>query len=99
MRIISVKTIKDFWENDKYRDSEQPLKSWYHEAKQAKWKSPNEIKSKYRSASILNNNRAVFNIKGNRYRLVVAVNYHFQIIFIRFIGTHKEYDKINAQNI
>ena len=99
MRIISVKTIKDFWGNDKYRDAEQPLKAWHHEAKQAKWKSPNEIKFKYRSASILNNNRVVFNIKGNQYRLVVAVNYNFQIIFIRFIGTHKEYDKINAQTI
>jgi mRNA interferase HigB len=99
MRIISVKKIKDFWGNNKYRDSEQPLKAWCYEAKQAKWKLPNEIKYRYKSASILNNNRVVFNIKGSQYRLVVAINYNFQIIFIRFIGTHKEYDKINAQTI
>ena len=99
MRIISIKTIKDFWESGKYRDSEQSLKSWYHEVKKERWRSPNDIKLKYRSASILNNNRAVFNIKGNQYRLVVAINYHFRIIFIRFIGTHKEYDKIDAKTI
>jgi mRNA interferase HigB len=99
MRIISIKTIKNFWENKKYRDSEQPLKAWYQETKLAKWKSPNDIKQKYRSVSILNNGRAIFNIKGNQYRLVVAVNYKFQIIFIRFIGTHKEYDKINSKTI
>jgi mRNA interferase HigB len=99
MRVISVKTIKDFWENKKYRDSEQALKSWYQEAKLAEWKSPNDIKQKYGSVSILSNGRAIFNIKGNRYRLVVAVNYKFQIIFIRFIGTHKDYDKINSKTI
>lgn len=99
MRIISAKTIKDFWENDKYRDSEQSLKAWYREAKQAEWQSPNEIKRHYGSASILNDGRVVFNIKGNRYRLIVAVNYRFQIIFIRFIGTHENYDKINPQTI
>lgn len=99
MRIISVKTIKDFWEDKKNRDSEQPLKSWYHEAKQAVWKSPNDIKQKYGSVSILSNGRAVFNIKGNQYRLVVAVNYKFQIIFIRFIGTYRDYDKIDSKTI
>jgi mRNA interferase HigB len=99
MRIISAKKIKNFWQNQGYGDSEQPLKSWYHEAKRAKWKSPNDIKIEYGSASILKNGRAVFNIKGNQYRLVVAINYKFQIVFIRFIGTHKDYDKINAQTI
>jgi len=99
MRIISAKTIKYFWENKKYRDSEQALKSWYQEAKQAQWKSPADIKRQYGNASILKNNRAVFNIKGNRYRLIVAVNYKLSIVFIRFIGTHEEYDKINAQTI
>jgi len=99
MRIISIKTIKDFWENKKYRDAEQPLKAWYHEAKRAEWKNSGAIKGKYNSASILANGRVVFNIKGNQYRLVAAVNYKFQIIFIRFIGTHAEYDKIDAKTI
>jgi mRNA interferase HigB len=99
MRIISIKTIKDFWGDVEYRDSEQSLKSWYYEARQAAWESPNDIKRQYGTASILNDGRIVFNIKGNRYRLVVAVNYKFKIIFIRFIGTHKNYDKINAQTI
>lgn len=99
MRVISAKTIKEFWEKQKYRDSEQALKSWYQEAKRAEWTSPAEIKRRYGSVSILKNNRAVFNIKGNRYRLVVAINYELLIVFIRFIGTHEEYDKINAQTI
>ena len=99
MRVISVKTIKEYWENKKYRDSEQALKSWYQEAKRAEWKSPAQIKHQYGSVSILKNNRAVFNIKGNRYRLIVAINYELLIVFIRFIGTHEEYDKINAQTI
>jgi len=99
MRIISGKTIRDFWENKKYRDSEQPLKAWYHEAKLAEWKSPGDVKQKYGSASILGNGWAVFNIKGNQYRLVVAINYKFKIIFIRFIGTHEDYDKIDAKTI
>lgn len=99
MRVISVKTIKEFWKNRKHRDSEQALKSWYQEAKRADWHSPADIKTRYRSASILKNNRAVFNIKGNQYRLIVAVNYKLGIIFVRFVGTHEEYDKINAQTI
>jgi mRNA interferase HigB len=99
MRIIAVKTIKDFYSNPKYQESEQSLKAWFWEAKQAEWQSPNDIKSKYKNVSILSNNRAVFNIKGNKYRLVVAIKYEFKIIFIRFIGTHEEYDKINAKNI
>jgi len=99
MRIISIKKIKSFWRDKNHRDAEYPLRAWYHEAKQAKWQSSGDIKRKYRSASILNNNRVVFNIKGNRYRLIVAINYEFQIVFVRFIGTHKEYDKINTQTI
>lgn len=97
MRIIAVKTLKLFWQ--KHNDAEQPLKAWYAEVKSANWRSPAEIKRFYRSASILGNNRVVFNIKGNSYRLVTAVNYDFKIVYIRFIGTHKEYDKINAEEI
>lgn len=97
MRIISIKTIRDFWE--KHKNSEQSLKSWYHEVKKEKWKSPHDVKRNYKSASILINQRVVFNIKGNQYRLVVSINYNLQIVFIRFIGTHDEYDKINAKEV
>jgi mRNA interferase HigB len=99
MRIISIKTIKDFWESKRYKDSEQSLRAWYHEVKKEKWKTSHDIKKKYKSASILSNERVVFNIKGNQYRLIVAVNYILQIVFIRFIGTHEEYNKINAKEI
>ncbi len=99
MRIISVKTIKDFCDNLDHQDSEQPLRSWYYEAKKDEWKTPSDIKKKYKSASILKNKRVVFNIAGNKYRLVVAIKYNFQIVYIRFIGTHTEYNKINAEKI
>lgn len=97
MRIISRKKLREFWE--KYPDSQQPLQSWYADVKQAKWKTPTEVKKIYRNASVVANNRVVFNIKGNKYRLVVAVQYEYGIVYIRFIGTHKEYDKINATTI
>lgn len=97
MRIIAVKTLKDFW--NKHNDAEQHLRAWYAEAKNADWKKPADITKLYRSASILTNKRVVFNIKGNDYRLVNAINYEFKIIYVRFIGTNKEYDKINAKEI
>jgi len=99
MRIIAIKTIKDFWDDLDHEDSEQPLKAWYHEVKKDEWQTPNDIKKKYKSASILKNKRVVFNIAGNKYRLVVAIKYDFQIIYIRFIGTHGEYNKINVETI
>jgi len=99
MRIIAIKIIKDFYSDIRYKNSEQPLKSWYYEVRKEKWKTPHDIKKKYKSAGILNNSRAVFNIKGNDYRLVVAINYIFQIVYIRFIGTHEEYNKINVNEI
>ncbi|GAB4487411.1 MAG: type II toxin-antitoxin system HigB family toxin [Thermodesulfovibrionales bacterium] len=77
----------------------QPLQAWYHDVKHAKWNGPADIKRIYRNASFLANNRVVFNIKGNRYRLVVAVHYQFGIVFIRFVGTHKQYDLIDAAQI
>lgn len=98
MRIIALKTLKDFWQNDA-QDSEEALKSWYKEAEFAKWKKPADIKEKYRSASILKDNRVVFNICGNKYRLIVKINYKLEIIYIRFIGTHKQYDMIDAEKI
>lgn len=97
MRVIAKKILKDFW--TKHSDCEQQLKSWYQEAVQAKWKGPNQIKIYYPGASIIQNNRVVFNIKGNHYRLIVRINYDFQIVWIRFIGTHSQYDKIDAAKI
>lgn len=99
MRIISIKKLKDFWNNSNYRDSEHPLRAWYAEAKRANWTKPSDIKKKYKNASFLASNRVVFNIKGNKYRLIVAIKYVFKIVFIRFVGTHKQYDKINAEEI
>jgi mRNA interferase HigB len=97
MRVIAKKILRDFW--GKYTDSEQQLKTWYKEALKANWKSPNEIKNEYAKASILKSGRVVFNICGNKYRLIVDINYDRQWIFIRFIGTHIEYGKIDADKI
>lgn len=94
MRIIARKTLRDFWET--YPDEEQSLRAWFANAQNAEWKSPADVKADYRNASIIANNRVVFNIKGNRYRLVTAVNYPYGIIYIRFVGTHQEYDQIDA---
>lgn len=97
MRIITKRTLQDFWQRNP--SAEQMLKAWYHEAIQANWKTPDDIKDKYGNASILADNRVVFNICGNKYRLIVKIMYRIGWIYIRFIGTHKEYDKINAEEI
>ena len=97
VRTIAIKTLREFW--TKNRDAEQPLRAWYHEARKAKWTNPTQIKAQYRSASILKNNRVVFNIAGNKYRLVVRIHYQIGIVYIRFIGTHVEYDQIHAEEI
>ena len=97
MRVISRRTLREFWK--KYADSEEQLKSWYRETEKASWKSINELKSYYPNVSILKDNKIVFNIKGNRYRLIVKMNFEFQISWILFIGTHAEYDKINANEL
>lgn len=94
MRIIAKSTLKAFW--TKHKDCEQRLKSWYKEVAEASWSGPNDIKKDYPSASFLANNRVVFNIKGNHYRLLVRINYAYKIFWIRFIGTHAQYDKVNA---
>lgn len=96
-RIIAKKTLRDFWET--HADAEQYLKTWYQTAKNSKWNSPNEIKQTFINVSILKDCRVVFNIKGNSYRLIVKFNYERQWALIRFIGTHAEYDKINADTI
>ena len=97
MRVIAKKTLRDFWSD--HPDSEQQLKSWFQEAHKAIWKSPALLKKAYPSASILSRNRVVFNIKGNHYRLIVKINYDYQVAWIRFIGTHAQYDKIDATKI
>ena len=97
MRVIARKTLKEYWE--RVPGSEQALKVWFAEVNQAQWKTPADVKAKYGSASILKNGRVVFNICGNNYRLVVWINYDFGVIYIRFVGTHKEYDSISAETI
>jgi len=97
--IVSLKTLKEHWQKVGRGDSEEQLKAWYLEAKKATWKSPHEVKAQYGNASIVGDNRIVFNICGNKYRLVVKVNYEAEWLFIRFVGTHKEYDKIDVTTI
>ena len=99
MRVIARSTLKKFYERPDCRDAERPLTIWYQEAKRATWTSWTDIKQYYASASILKHNRVVFNISGNKYRLVVKINYPARVLYIRFIGTHEEYDAINAEEI
>lgn len=96
-RIIAKKTLKEFWEM--HTDAEQYLKTWYDVAKNSEWTCPADIKNSFATASILKNSRVVFNIKGNSYRLVVKFNYEKRWAFIRFVGTHSDYDQINADEI
>lgn len=97
MRVIAIKNLRDFWE--KYPDAQMPLKAWLDEAKAANWQSPADIKARYSHASILKSRRVVFNIKGNDYRLIVAVAYAFSAVYIKFVGTHAQYDAINADSV
>ncbi len=97
MRIIAKSTLRQFWEV--HPKAKQPLLAWYAEAARAVWQTPTEVKTKYRNASIVGNNRVVFNIKGNDYRLVVHVRYDIGIIFVRFVGTHREYDNVDVETI
>lgn len=94
-----MKRLREFWKHPDYQDSEQALRAWYTEVKKVSWKGPHEIKAQYKSASIVGKNRVVFNICGNKYRLVVAIKYDFGIVFVRFIGTHKQYDRIKVEEI
>lgn len=97
--IISLRTLREHWGKPGREDSEEQLKAWHQEVKQAEWQNPNEVKQQYKNASIVGDNRVVFNICGNKYRLIVKINYAAQWVFIRFVGTHKEYDKIDATTI
>ncbi|WP_409361596.1 type II toxin-antitoxin system HigB family toxin [Bartonella heixiaziensis] len=97
MKIVKISTLQTFW--TRYPDAEQPLKAWLDEAKNAQWRSPHDIKEKYKNASILKNNRVVFNIRGNDYRLIVSIFYPAGWLYIKFIGTHKQYDAIDANTV
>lgn len=97
MRVIAVATLRRFWA--RHPDAEQPLRAWLDEARNARWLSPKDIKVRYSSASFIGGHRVVFNIKGNDYRLVIAVAYRFQAVYIKFVGTHASYDRIDAATV
>jgi len=97
MRIIAIKTLSQFWE--RYSDAEGYLRAWFAEASKARWKGPQDILDWYPGADILPSNRVVFNVKGNHYRLIVKIHYNTGVVYIRFIGTHAEYAKIDAETV
>lgn len=97
MKVIAVGTLRRFWQ--RHPDAGQPLKAWHDEARHAAWSAPQDIKNRYASASFVGRNRVVFNIKGNDYRLVVGVAWRFQAIYVKFVGTHAEYDRVDAVTV
>ena len=97
MRIIAKRALRAFWE--RHPEAEGPLLAWYREVEQEDWDTPAKVKEKYRSVSIVGDNRAVFNIKGNDYRLVVKINYPYRMVYVRFVGTHAEYDVIDVEEV
>lgn len=97
MRIIAKRTLRAFWQ--KHPDARGPLEAWHAEVKKADWAGPRDVKKRYRAASFLGDNRIAFNIGGNKYRLVVKVNYFYKIVYIRFAGTHAEYDRIDVGQV
>ena len=99
MRVISRSTLRAYWTKAGRRDSETPLKAWFRETERADWANAAELRRDFRSASVVGNNRVVFNIAGNKYRLVVRIYYPYRVVYIRFVGTHAEYDKIDATEV
>jgi mRNA interferase HigB len=99
MHVISRKKLIEFYEQPGRQDAKGQLEAWYYEAKHAQWESPADVKAQYGSASVIGDNRVVFNIAGNKYRLIVRINYNSKTVFVRFVGTHQEYDKIDAEVI
>ncbi len=97
MRIVAIKVLRDFWV--RYPDAKSHLEAWVDEVGKADWEQPADIKLLFRSASILKNRRVVFNIKGNDYRLIAAVAYRFGAVYVKFIGTHQEYDRVDAETV
>jgi mRNA interferase HigB len=99
MRVIALSTLKAFWKGNAYIDAKEPLLAWYRHTMHADWSSPAEVKADFGSASVLKNGRVVFNIAGNKYRLVVWINFPYRVVYVRFIGTHAQYDRIDAQTV
>lgn len=100
MRIIAKRTLREFWESDpQYANAKGPLEAWHEEVLKADWKTPQEVKAQFSHASILKDSRVVFNIKGNHYRLVVKINYPYRVVYIRFVGTHEQYDDIDVETV
>jgi len=97
MRVIAVSTLREFWQ--KHPQARVPLQVWYHSVTAAQWQTPADIKAQYRHVSFVGHNRVIFNIKGNDYRLIVSVLYRAQVVYIKFVGTHREYDQINAATV
>jgi mRNA interferase HigB len=100
MRVIALSALRDFWTGEAaYSDAREPTMAWYRHVSRADWRSPAEVKRDFGSASILRDGRVVFNVSGNKYRIVVWINYPYRVVYIRFIGTHAQYDRIDAQTI
>ncbi len=100
MRIIAKRTLRQFWEGERrFADAKRALEDWYVQASQADWSTPADVKAHYGDASILKGNRVVFNICGNKYRLIVKINYPYRVVYIRFVGTHAKYDEIDAETV
>lgn len=100
MRVIAIGTLKAFWNRTPaYQDAKEPVLAWYRQILKADWSTPAQVKRDLGSASILKDGRVVFNLAGNKYRIVVWINYHYRVVYIRFIGTHAQYDRIDAQTI
>ena len=99
MRVIALSTLKRFCHDAKYADSREPLLAWYRHALKADWRAPADVKRDFGTASILRDGRVVFNIGGNKYRLVVWINYPYRVVYVRFVGTHAQYDRTDAQTV
>jgi len=100
MRVIAKRALREFWQSSpQYADAQGPIEAWHAEASKASWRTPQELKAQFRSASILKGGRAVFNLAGNKYRLVVSIDYGRQTCFVKFIGTHEQYDRIDAETV
>lgn len=99
MRLISLPALRSFYEDPNYADSKAPILSWHGHVLKADWTDPSAVKESFGSASILKDNRVVFNIAGNKYRIVTGINYPYRIVYVKFIGTHKQYDAIDAQTV
>jgi mRNA interferase HigB len=99
VRVIALSTLKRFCAEKAYADAREPLLAWYRHALKALWRTPADVKRDFGTASILRDGRVVFNIGGNKYRLVVWINYPYRVIYVRFVGTHAQYDRIDAQTV